>query len=138
MKELISIGICLLFSLNSCSYRSEKQSESSQTSQNSSSNNYSIEENNEERNEKRNEYSAGCKFDDGTYNATVVYNNSKTGYSATYTLDIEVIGCQIVKINFPNGGYLDEDYITYADIDENGNATVDGEGGKTYEIQINN
>lgn len=80
----------------------------------------------------------GCKFEDGTYSATVEYDNPETGYSATYNLDIEVQDCQVVQINFPNDGYLDEDHISYADIDEDGTAIVYGEDGKTYEIQIDN
>lgn len=79
---------------------------------------------------------SNCKFEDGTYSATVDYNNPSTGYSTTYTLDVEVQDCQVVQINFPNGGYLDEDHISYGDIDEYGNASVDGEDGKTYEIRI--
>jgi hypothetical protein len=81
---------------------------------------------------------SGCKFEDGDYSATVDYNNSETGYSATYTLDVEVSDCQVIRINFPNDGYLDEDHISYADIDEDGSASVDGEDGKTYQIQIDN
>jgi hypothetical protein len=78
----------------------------------------------------------GCGFDDDTYSATVHYNNSETGYSATYTLDVEVEDCQIVQINFPNDGYLDEDHISYADIESDGSALVYGEDGKTYEIEL--
>lgn len=73
---------------------------------------------------------------DGTYLATVDYNNPETGYSATYTLNVEVQDGQVVQIDFPNGGYLDDDHITPADIDEDGNATVEGEDGKTYEVHI--
>jgi len=149
MKRKVLIGTFLLFTLLSCSSKSEKQSENNSSTQSSSSSNddnsfqssssnYSNEDNNEESNEENNEYSNGCKFEDGTYSATVDYNNPETGYSATYTLDVEVQDCQIVQINFPNDGYLDEDHISYADIDEDGNATVDGEDGKTYEIQIDN
>jgi hypothetical protein len=79
---------------------------------------------------------SGCKYDDGTYSASVDYYNPETGYSATYSLDVEVQDCQIVQINFPNDGYLDDDHISYADIDENGEATVIGEEGKTYNITI--
>lgn len=81
---------------------------------------------------------AGCKFEDGIYSATVDYNNPETGYSATYTLDVDVRDCQVVQINFPNDGYLDNDHISYADIDDDGSASVDGEDGKTYQIQIDN
>jgi hypothetical protein len=79
---------------------------------------------------------SGCKFEDGTHSASVNYHNSRTGYSTTYTLDVEVQDCQIVQINFPNGGHLDEDHISAADLDEDGNASVEGEDGKSFEIQI--
>lgn len=81
---------------------------------------------------------SSCKFEDGIYSATVDYNNPETGYSATYTLDVDVRDCQVVQINFPNDGYLDDDHISYADIDDDGNASVFGEEGKTYQIQIDN
>jgi hypothetical protein len=80
--------------------------------------------------------SSECTLDDGNYSALVDYTNDETGYSAQYTLDVDVQDCQIVQINFPNDGYLDEDHINYADIDENGRAAVDGENGKSYVVQI--
>lgn len=145
MKQKVLIGTFLIFTLLSCSSKSDKQSDNNSSTESSSSSNddnsfqsSSSNYSNEENNEESNEYSNGCKFEDGTYSATVDYNNPETGYSATYTLDVEVQDCQIVQINFPNDGYLDEDHISYADIDEDGNATVDGEDGKTYEIQIDN
>jgi major membrane immunogen (membrane-anchored lipoprotein) len=82
-----------------------------------------------------NDYS-DCGYEDGIYSATVDYFNPETGYSATYTLDVEVEDCQVVQINFPNGGWLDEDYIDAADLDEDGSTTVYGEEGKEYIIQI--
>ena len=75
-------------------------------------------------------------IEDGTYSATVDYYNPTTGYSATYTLDVVVANGQVVQINFPNDGYLDEDHISPADVDEDGNANVEGEDGKTYGIHI--
>jgi hypothetical protein len=75
-------------------------------------------------------------FPDGTYSATVEYYNPETGYSATYTLDVDVQDGQVVEIHFPKGGYLDEHHITPADLDEDGDAEVEGEDGKTYSIHI--
>ena len=86
-------------SSNSSSYENENDEEWSNQ----------ISENNEWNDISSN--SSDCKFEDGTYSAIVYYNNSNTGYSATYTLDVEVQDCQIVQINFPNGGYLDYDHI---------------------------
>lgn len=135
----IFIGISLTAIFTSCSSKSEKQSEnhsasSYNSSYESSSSNFSDEE------EDNEDYSSnsGCKFEDGTYSATVDYYNPETGYSQTYTLDVEVEDCEVVQINFPNGGWLDNDHITPAELDEDGSCTVDGEDGKTYEIQINN
>jgi hypothetical protein len=132
--------------LFSCSPKTKSQSENNDAS-NSSVNTYVGEVDNEdvstgyvedETNIETNTSSSGCNLYDGTYSATVGYNNSETGYSATYTLDVDVEDCQVVQINFPNDGYLDEDHISAADIDEDGNANVDGEDGKTYDIQIDN
>jgi len=93
-------------------------------------NNFQTTENNPTNNE--------CNFEDGFYEATVNYYNPKTSHTATYTLDVDVVDCQVVQINFPNGGHLDEDHITAADIDNEGYAIVEGEEGKTYDIQIEN
>lgn len=134
----VSVSISLTTMLSSCSSKSEKQSESNSTSSyDTRSSDYSEEE---ENNDETDDYtsSADCKFDDGTYSATVDYYNPETGYSQTYTLDVEVEGCEVVQIEFPNGGWLDSDHITPAELDEDGNCTVDGEDGKTYEIQIDN
>lgn len=80
----------------------------------------------------------GCEFEDGTHSATVDYYNPETGYSQTYTLDVDVENCEVVQINFPNGGWLDSDHITPAEVDENGSCIIEGEEGRTYEIQIDN
>jgi major membrane immunogen (membrane-anchored lipoprotein) len=143
MKQTI-LFICLLTFTSlifSCSSKSENNQGSNNSNTSYSSSSDDENENNDESsesndNEEISENSSDCKFEDGTYSATVDYNNPETGYSATYTLDVEVEDCQVVQINFPNDGYLDEDHISYADIDEDGYASVDGEDGKTYEIQI--
>lgn len=129
MKKLIKFIpsiLAIIFLFNSCTPEPESNQDSNSTEYSNSSN----------EEEESSENVSGCKFDDGTYSATVEYYNPETDYSATYTLDVEVQDCQVIQINFPNNGYLDEDHISYADIDEDGNATVYGEDGKTYEIQI--
>ncbi len=136
MKQTI-IFICfltLISQMSSCSSKSENKKRSDYSSSYSNSSDYEDENNDES--DGTSEYKSDCKFEDGTYSATVDYYNPETGYSATYTLDVDVQDCQVIQINFPNDGYLDEDHISYADIDEYGTATVYGEDGKTYEIQI--
>lgn len=76
------------------------------------------------------------KLSDGSHSATVEYYNPQTGYSQTYTLDVEVEDGEVIQIDFPNGGYLDEDHIAPSELDEEGNAHIDGDEGRTYEVQI--
>jgi len=77
-----------------------------------------------------------CQFDDGNYSAEVEYNNAETGYSATYTLNVQVEECQVVKIDFPNGGYLDNDHIEPEPIDEDGDASITDDRGRTFDVHI--
>ncbi len=137
MKNSFLISLHLIFSLIlcSCSSTADKESniEKPAKSYSSPHNRSNIDDD-----EESNQVSSSCKIEDGTYSATVDYNNSETGYSNTYTLDVDVESCKVVQINFPKGGWLDEDHIDEADIDEDGNASVTGENGKTYEIHIDN
>ena len=82
------------------------------------------------------ESSDGSEVGDGTHSATVYYNNPQTGYSATYTLDVEVEDGQVVQIDFPNGGYIDSDHITPEALNSDGECTIYGDDGKTYVIHI--
>jgi hypothetical protein len=89
------------------------------------------------------DYNENVEFDavdraveDGTHSATVEYYNPNTGYSNTYTLDVEVEDGEVNQIDFPNDGYLDEDHIDAEELDEDGNATIEDENGRTFEISI--
>lgn len=75
-------------------------------------------------------------YKDGIYTATVDYYNPNTVYYATYTLDVEVVDGQVVQINFPKGGWLDEDHIIPGYLDEDGSCTISAYDGMTYEIHI--
>lgn len=144
MKNLKSTKgylILLLLVVISCNTKNRENDESNNNSyitEQENGDDEIIDETNEESESVVEIMDSGCEFEDGSYSATVNYNNSETGYSATYTLDVEVSDCQIVQINFPNDGYLDDDHITYTDIEDDGTAYVYGEDGKTYEIQIDN
>jgi hypothetical protein len=146
MKLKLSLLLILSLLLFSCSSKTKSDSENNEVpnssittdTEESDNENIANENNDSETTTETNTSSSDCGLDDGSYSATVEYNNPETGYSATYTLDVDVEDCQVVQINFPNDGYLDLDHISAADIDENGNASVDGENGKTYEIQIDN
>lgn len=97
-----------------------------------------------EDDESGSSYDEGSNFDDdervgyqdGSYLAQVDYYNPETGYSATYTLYVEVENNYVVQINFPNDGWLDDDHIIPEMLDRGGSCTIYGEGGKTYEITL--
>ena len=75
-------------------------------------------------------------FENGTYTASVDYYNPNTEYSATYTLEVEVADNEVTVIYFPNDGFLDDDHISPSELDASGYVSIDGEDGKTYEVQI--
>ncbi|MCW1962012.1 hypothetical protein [Chryseobacterium viscerum] len=62
----------------------------------------------------------------------------KNFINSRFFVTVDVRDCQVIQINFPNDGYLDDDHISYADIGNDGSASVDGEDGRTYQIQIDN
>lgn len=105
----------------------------------------SDEENEDYGNEGEDENLSETKdYEDGTYDASVDYYNPKTGYSATYDLEVDVEDGEVVRINFPKGGWLDDDVhpsesrLSPAEINEDGEATMEDENGRTFEIKIDN
>jgi len=146
MSKFFYLLLFVAISLGSCNNHSESsQSETAPyspanapTDNNSSGLNQSYTGNtdNSERTTTNTDNEEGHKNEDGTHSASVDYYNPTTGYSSTYTLDVQVEDGQVKQINFPNGGYLDEDHITPADIDQEGNAHVVGEDGKTYDVHV--
>ena len=141
LKNLIfTLFFCFILSCNKKTNNNEENQNSSysNSAENENSNYSSSEDNENQEDVGFSSSTSSCGLDDGSYSATVDYNNPETGYSATYTLDVDVEDCQVVQINFPNDGYLDEDHISAADLDKDGNASVYGEEGKTYERKIAN
>ena len=74
-------------------------------------------------------------YPDGTYCVEVKYYNPNTGRESEYTLTADVENGEIVLINFPNGGYFDDE-ITDGSLDENGFASFTSYKGYEYEVQI--
>ncbi|MDO4728467.1 MAG: hypothetical protein Q4B43_05615 [Bacteroidota bacterium] len=77
-----------------------------------------------------------CRYTDSTYIAKVTYYNPKTDYTGIYTLDVKVQNCKVVQINFPKGGWVDEDHIRPTELNSNGYCIVHGEGNKTYKVEL--
>lgn len=132
--KIIALSLLFIFVISCSSPADNKENNESTTHSSSHSNksNRVIDES------EKNQVSSECDIEDGTYAATVDYSNPETGYSQTYTLDVDVENCQVIQINFPKGGWLDDDHIDAAEIDEDGNASVSGENGRTYDIHIDN
>ena len=59
-----------------------------------------------------------------------------TGTSSSYTLTVEVESNEITQINFPNGGWMDTDHFSGAELDEDGSTSFSSDKGYEYEIQI--
>jgi hypothetical protein len=79
-----------------------------------------------------------CGFNDGMHEALVDYYNPDTDFSNTYTLDVEVEDCKVIKIEFPKGGWLDSDHIDPTDINTDGTCEIEDDKGRTYNVHIDN
>ena len=73
---------------------------------------------------------------DGTHCAEVTYSNPNTGTSNTYTLTVEVLNGELDQINWPNGGWLDEDHFSSVTFDDNGYCSFSSDRGYEYEVQL--
>lgn len=70
------------------------------------------------------------------HTAIVNYYNPTTDYSAEYTLEVEVEDCYVIKIEFPKGGWLDEDHIDPGEMDEDGHVSITDDTDRAWEIQL--
>lgn len=77
-----------------------------------------------------------CDFKDGIHSATVDYFNPKTKHTAKYELNVHVKDCQIVQIDFPNGGKLDESHISQKPINGNREAELQDDKGRQWKIHL--
>src|ERR1044072_408154 len=58
------------------------------------------------------------EYQDGTYCAEGEYYCSKTGTNSTYTLNVDIENGELVKIYWPNGGWLHESNFVAPDISD--------------------
>jgi hypothetical protein len=84
----------------------------------------------EEAEETKDEYS------DGTWCADVEYYNPRTGTDNSYTLDVEVEDGELVQINWPNGGWLDESHFSPEDI-SSGKCSFTSDKEYEYTVTLN-
>ena len=67
-------------------------------------------------------------IEDGTYLAKVSYHNPRTGHSNTIKLNVDVLNNKLVKIYWPNGGWLDESHFTPPVIEDDRATFIDDRG----------
>lgn len=79
-----------------------------------------------------------CGIDDGNHSASVDYYNPKTGHTATYDLDVDVVDCEVTEIKFNNGGWLDDSHISPTKLDSDGSCEIEDDGGRVYTVHIDN
>lgn len=75
------------------------------------------------------------RIEDGIHCAKVEYYNPNTGTFSVYTLEVEVENEEIVKIYWPNGGWLDDSHFTPVEISD-GNASFTSDVGYEYEVTL--
>lgn len=112
MKRIILISIIIL---PSCNKTSKTENHTDENSVVSSMNN--------------------DEFSDGEYCAEIQYYNQNTGKHSTYTLPVEVKNGELVKIQWENGGWLDESHFTAPDISD-GTASFTSDKGYKYDIEL--
>ncbi len=117
MQALVRIFILLtLFNLTSCRAKNEYRQSM-----------YSSENEGEHSDEK---------YSDDTYCATIEYFNPNTGTQSSYTLTVIVESNEVVQINFPNGGRLDNSHFSGAKLEEDGTTSFESDKGYEYNIEI--
>jgi major membrane immunogen (membrane-anchored lipoprotein) len=86
--------------------------------------------------DKKEASNTNCGFKDGTYFASADYHNPKTKHTAKYELQVHVKDCKVVQIDFPNGGWLDEDHIPATQINESKEAVLKDDKGRQWKIRL--
>lgn len=75
-------------------------------------------------------------YEDGTYCADIEYYNPRTGTTSDYTLTIEIEDNRLIRIDWPNGGWLDESHFSDVEITEDGEANFESDRGYEYTLRI--
>ncbi len=75
-------------------------------------------------------------YKDGTYCASVTYDNPSTGTNHTYNLNVEVRNNKLIKILWPNGGWLDDSHFTPPHLSVNSSCSFRSDKGYTYTVKI--
>ncbi len=75
-------------------------------------------------------------YKDGTWCADVEYYNPNTGTRNTYQLNVEVKSNELIQIDWPNGGWLDETHFSAEDISD-GECSFTSDRGYEFTVTLN-
>jgi len=75
-------------------------------------------------------------YADGTYCSDVEYYYSETGTRSNYQLNVDVENNEVVKIHWPNSGWLDEDHFRAESLDGDGSCSFRTDKGVQFSIKI--
>lgn len=80
-------------------------------------------------------YEDNADYSDGMWCAEVEYYNPNTGTRNTYDLNVEVENRELVQINWPGGGWLDESHFIAEDISD-GECSFTSDRGYQYTVTL--
>ena len=127
----VQLFILFLFlTIASCNDRTHNEDSEASYSPSSTESSYSSDNQDDE------EQDENGKYPDDTYCAEVEYYNPNAGTHSSYALTVEVESNEITQINFPNGGWLDNDHFNNAELEKDGTASFTSGKGYDYEITI--
>jgi len=76
----------------------------------------------------------GCSIGQSKECVDVDYYNSNTGKQSSYRLTAKIDNNQLLELNFPNGGHIDEEDFGTVHF-KNNLAITNVKGGKTYRVK---
>lgn len=79
---------------------------------------------------------ASQDFNDGKHCAAIAYHNPKTGKSSNYQLTVEILQNEVVKLHWPNGGWLDQSHFCCATLDGEGHTSFTSDKGYNYDVTV--
>lgn len=75
-------------------------------------------------------------YADGNYCADVRYTNPNTGTQSIYSLNVVIKDGDLIRISWPNGGWLDNSHFTPPHINESGFTTFTSDAGYEFDVLI--
>ena len=82
--------------------------------------------------------SGACKYKDGVHSAKVSMDMPGSSAKVIYPQTVDVLNCNVVKINFPSFGWLGDTKIKPAGLNSQGKTTATDNHGRVWTIVLTN